>query len=303
MSEILNAISERGYGEIVEYLGEVGIEKTLMTAANRVGIKIEGNETREALLKMTVFCCLKETMMTVMPVIADGMSFSAVGVDLAVIKAELKKANQKLDKLLDAPKKNANTYINLAMTDIECGKYEDAYRNFIKLQDNSIDGFNKTEKDLSRIICTKFKILSIIMVSSWSAEKKIFRISDDLDKDSKRQMGISTKDAVEDLLNNLKEPGKTLFSGKPKDYKYQDELDQVLKLAYPRISEALEYTNPDRVLKTLKDFELTILPLKFIPMGAEDKTEVKLGRFPSGKYLLLKLYKDNDTSDNVSHYF
>ena len=60
-----------------------------------------------------------------------------------------------------------------------------------------------------------------------SAEKKIFRISDDLDKDSKRQIGISTKDAVEDLLNDLKEPGKTLFSGKPKDYKFQDELDQV----------------------------------------------------------------------------
>ena len=67
-----------------------------------------------------------------------------------------------------------------------------------------------------------------------SREKKVFRTFDDLDDGSKRQIRMSTKDAVVSLLDNLKGAGNKFFSGMPKDYKpdVQNELDQVKSITF-----------------------------------------------------------------------
>ena len=73
----------------------------------------------------------------------------------------------KLDKILDAPKENAQMFLDDAMSYIECQKYHEAYKKFEKINEWSVDGFSKSVTELSKIICTKYRILSMIMMSSW----------------------------------------------------------------------------------------------------------------------------------------
>ena len=86
---------------------------------------------------------------------------------MAVIKQSLKTINKKLDKLLTAPQKKAETFFMEALNCLEHNNFADAYKNFDRVVDNATEGFVNAMKDDYRIDCTQLLIIATVMTKSW----------------------------------------------------------------------------------------------------------------------------------------
>ena len=137
-------------------------------------------------------------------------------------------------------------------------------------------------------VATNLCMMAEVMLTSFDGDKIVpFYM---LEKDKKRvivaamERDIKKLQDYKDKINK----GSWLPTSKKKNNKQQDALDQVLKVAYPFLSEGQGATSS---LAVVKEAVITIRVLvKYLPDGAEDKTKVMVGR-EGGKPRAVYLWK------------
>ena len=75
--------------------------------------------SRELLNNLIILPTLKAGLEFILPAVADGMSFSATGITLAVIRRQLKDLHKKVDLLLGSVGETAKDKFEEAMVSLE----------------------------------------------------------------------------------------------------------------------------------------------------------------------------------------
>lgn len=220
---------------------------------------------------------------------------------LQQIKTTLKNVDRKVDKLLFAPLKTALNFYHTALNEILTQKFELASKTFEEVIKKATEGLNNIEEVNGSINVETFKqcMIAIKLIASSKIEHYSYCHKEvtilpyfNLDKDTKEliarelealvQRGISLKDNVKTK--------KFGFSRKDKEKKAEDTLDSVLKVCYPFLSEGFGWTKMASKLAS-PTVSLHLMP-KYLPVGEEDETCVKIG-VNNGKVVRIYIWRED----------
>ena len=164
-----------------------------------------------------------------------------------------------------------------------------------KVRDHAMQAFlytagqgPRTENLKSGVLCKQLIILSEILVQS-VINDAIVPFSP-LDEKKKRTIASLIEDEVTSMQRFHDSHNISMFTRNKaeKAKKKQDILDQLLKPAYPFISEGRGLTSP--LAKLEIPYDLRVLP-NFIPQGKEDAVSLVIGQFRDWQ-LTAKIWKD-----------
>eukprot|EP00095_Tigriopus_kingsejongensis_P001783 snap_masked-scaffold225_size250570-processed-gene-1.5 protein:Tk01783 transcript:snap_masked-scaffold225_size250570-processed-gene-1.5-mRNA-1 annotation:"---NA---" len=170
------------------------------------------------------------------------------------------------------------------LTSIENENYEEAFNKFKSVEANATRGFNLSQSDENRLVCTRIKIFSQVMVLTFDHKERTFLPFEVCTQKKKREVGSAIQSSVDFMTDSLTGVEFTFcdhFSAKTKQRKlksHRDDLDKVLAVAYPYISSGLGLSNPNQLVDTSSDvFVVSLLPPKYIPEGMDDASHLQVG--------------------------
>ena len=229
------------------------------------------------------------------------------GITLKQIKETVQRIEEKVDKLLETPLKDAKEHFDSAITRVTNDENKEACSYFDKVIERGTTAFNALEeKNISIagfkacIESVRLVIFSQIAKISYDDKKECFlpfillkeRKKKVLVEDLKRHVTkcIALKEDV-----NIKD---FFMSAEEKQDIVQDLLDCILKICYPYLSEIEKWTSmrskiPDQPLERSL-FTIKVFP-KHLPFGSQDKTKLSIGIDPTNnEHVVLEIWRTND---------
>ena len=173
------------------------------------------------------------------------------GFTLNQIKRGIERVEKKVDRIMEAPMKNAITFFKTANNEIMMGRFADAYQNLNLVVVKSNEAFELTaNKDINTdtysecLKAMKLIVYATILKYSFNKEKEIFEIYAKLSNSIKKLIAIQLEEINEKCIKLKKNVKTTIwgFESKEKLEQSQDVLDEILKITYPFISEGNNLT-------------------------------------------------------------
>ena len=210
---------------------------------------------------------------------------------MAQIQMQIENLHKKLDKLLTADMKSAQTRLEQAVNYAKNKMtYPLAYDEFNKVLDKVTDAFHKVEDFEYKVFCKRVAIFARFMINTYDLSNQTFSPLSSLPVDLKCTMAHAIHCEVKELLNETKAfkialSKKILMQGSNEQKTNQDLLDSVLRVCVP----LMWHYVPD-FQRSADDPEL----LKFIPEGCNDASTIAL---ENG--LNIKLWKEGFKSPKL----
>ena len=210
------------------------------------------------------------------------------GITLMQIKEAVQRIEEKMDRLLEAPLKNAKQHFDFAITRVTNDENKAACSFFDKVIDEATKAFNMVkQKDITIngfqacIEATRLLIFSLIAKNSYDEKRECFVPFMLLNQKKRKILVVDLEQYVTKCIA-FKESVRTtgfLTNGTKNKQKVQDMLDSVLKICYPYFSEIKQWTSmSSRISDPANDktFNITVLP-SYLPEGEHDQTRVFIG--------------------------
>ena len=276
-----------GTTTIQEWLEKgVGLEgatdKFAMFLSDKLGV---GEKSQYAIYYLTTVAVL-ETAENVLNIGSGFTKLDTTGFTLAHIKKIVENIEKKVDVILDTPMKLALDYSQSVVLMMMNHSYENAHETLKKVLDEAMRAFyysagkkKKLEMFEDCLTAVQLIIFSKILTESYDKERKCFVPFHLLDDKKKNIIGGEIENWLKKAIEEKSKISvKTFFitdSGKKE--KIQNQLDSILRIAYPYISDCMKLTSMKTKLSP-KDhsIQIKILP-KYIPFGSEDMTEIVIG--------------------------
>ena len=269
--------------------------------AEDLGIKIPSSELAKYASSLVTVEALKSCADLVWPAVAQGITFSAVGLTLAVIRKKLKDVEKQLNLLLDKDKKVATDKFHQAVISIENGNYHAANVNFEKALDKATEGYYLCRDNLARLYCGKLRLLAVIMTKCYDPELNIFLPYFKIGHRLKKELAQTVKYILDELLaeveanrrNELRLTDAMLLRQKDKSRQLKATISDILKVTYPVLSVGMQWTCPCEVIEEESDvLALKIYP-EYVPFYKENTVKLVIGTGNESKLrYMLSLYRE-----------
>merc|ERR1711892_1344101 len=273
-SEEVASSAGEGLSELAtEDPGEVVLELVLGSIGEQLGVDGTGGFLAAALTHYAIcqFAVLVGILTT--PV---KMDFS--GITQAKIMKKLEDLNKKVDKLVNAPRRQALDYLKEGITELELKPidFKEAKKKFEKVQEFAKNAI-AIEDDFTNIaVCTKYLLFAETMVQSFTEEftegertyGECFVPIEKLSERKKARMFTYLTKQVKELKKQMATKGK-----KAEDHR--DKVDDILKMVYNIISICTDLSNPNQPIQNVVTFGIDT---DYIPYGEEDATVLQVGR-------------------------
>ena len=210
------------------------------------------------------------------------------GITLMQIKETVKRIEGKVDRMLEAPLKNAKMHCDSAITRISHRRMEDAYHLFDKVINEATNAYNLLDrKDISIndfhgcIQAIQLLIFAEIARVSFDKKNECFLPIILLKKEDVKLLGTVLEKHVTDCISKMGNVNTSAWYSKNKELQKKDQVqnivDTILNISYPYISESNGWTDMrTKITSTDKSLPISVMP-QYLPMGEEDRTKIIVG--------------------------
>merc|ERR1711892_313510 len=273
-SEEMASSAGEGFIELAtEDPGEVVLELVLGSIGEQLGVDGTGGFLAAALTHYAIcqFAVLVGILTT--PV---KMDFS--GITQAKIMKKLEDLNKKVDKLVNAPRRQGLDYLKEGITELEIKPidFKEAKKKFEKVQKFAKEAIAMEDDFTNIAVCTKYLLFAETMVQSFTEEfteggknyGECFLPIEKLTERKKARMFTYLSKQVKVLEKQMATKGK-----KAEDHR--DKVDDILKMVYNILSICKDLSNPNKPIQNVVTFGIDT---EFVPYGEEDATVLQVGR-------------------------
>lgn len=275
------------------------------------------NETVQSATYMLTMIAIHEIGKAVLPagVVALGVGGGILkgGIDMTAlqlhqIKETLVRIEGKIDAMMKVSLESSIDFFKSALRKIQYDDFEEAFKSFEKVDTEATRAFNtaKSKEKLSvedfDEIATAARLLTLskIAMVSFDKENKRFLPYLLLGEKKVKLIGAELEDIVIKCMEQKKRVQSTFFNKQKNKGKVQDNLDSVLKVAYPYISQAQGLTDFNNLVKVHEKTVTIQVKPEYIPLGEEDATEIIVGVGDTTASLLkAKVWRDEKIKNNV----
>merc|ERR1711973_1025726 len=153
---------------------------------------------------------VKGSMDMIWPAVDCGVTFSSMGITLALIRRQLKELDKKLDLILEKDRKVALDKLSEAMISLENRNHEAARDNFQRALDKANEGFHQCRDNLTRLQCGKIRLFCLLMIKTYEPNylgcgSGMFLPFIHVSKQLKTEIAETMKYTVDDMLKEMEE--------------------------------------------------------------------------------------------------
>ena len=263
---------------------EVPLDAGVDSAAGFIATKL-GLQSKNSTIQTGVFVLTKAAILETAQLVGIGAGLAKIDLmsfEMAQLKKQVEQIDKKLDVILSTPLQLAVDFFGKAMRHMENENIAGTIDEMKKVRDHAMQAFlytagqgPRTENLKSGVLCKQLIILSEILVQSVINDAIVpFSL---LDEKKKRTIASLVEDEVTSMQRFHDSHTVSMFTRNKaeKAKKKQDIMDQLLKPAYPFISEGRGLTNTLAQLEM--PYNLRVLPM-FLPEGIEDSASLVIGQ-------------------------
>ena len=274
-----------------------------------LGKKVGGkNKHRRNLTMIITSFALLEFGQNVLNIGSGFTKMDLSGITLKQIKETVQRIEEKVDRLLETPLKNAKEHFDFAITRVTHGVNKEACAYFDKVIAEGTAAFNNIENKKITIpgfqACiesARLVIFSQIAKDSYDEKKECFLPFILL---KKRNRGCIVEDLEKHvtkcvaLKENIRTSSFFFTSATEIKDQIQDMLDIIIKICYPYLSEIRKWTTmgtkvPDQT-QDRSSFTIKVFP-KHLPFGSQDKAKLAIGIDPANnEHVFLEIWRTKD---------
>ena len=289
--EISGCTAEQALSNLlgVELPLDAGVEGATEFFAEKLGL-----QSKNGLVQTSVFVLTKAAILETAQLVGIGgglVTLDLLAFEIAQLKKQVEEINKKLDVILSTPLQLAMNFFGKAMRHMEnenilgtIKEMEDVKRQAMKaFQYAAGQGGPKTESLKSAVLAKQLVVLAEILIQSFDNTTIIpFPL---LEKQKKRTISSLIEDEVRSLQRFHDSHKVSVFTWDKakKAQKKQDIMDNLLRTAYPFISEGKSFTSSLAPLEI--PFNLKLLS-QFLPEGEEDSTCITVGQRKEKPFVL-----------------
>ena len=276
---------------------EIPLDAGVDGAAGFIATKL-GLQSENSLIQTSVFVLTKAAILETAQLVGIGSGLAKLDLmsfKMAQLKKQVEQIDKKLDVILSTPLQLAVDFFGKAIRHMENENIPGTIDEIKKVRDHAMQAFlytagqgPRTENLKSGVLCKQLIILSEILVQSVINDAIVpFSL---LDEKKKRTIASLIEDEVTSMQRFHDSHTVSMFTRNKaeKAKKKQDIMDQLLKPAYPFISEGRGLTNTLAQLEM--PYNLRVLPM-FLPDGIEDSASLVIGQLGE-KPVIVRIWKD-----------
>lgn len=130
---------------------------------------------------------------------------------MALLQHNMRELHKKVDLLMEVSLKTARDKLDEALVALDNENYRDAHEAFKSLGDKACEGFHLAPDITAKMLTTKMRILSHVMVKSFDGDQEAFIPFTYLTKIRQREIAMLMKDAVTKLLGSVDDNPRSNF--------------------------------------------------------------------------------------------
>ena len=272
---------------------DAGVDEVAGFIATKLGL-----QSKNSLIQTSVFVLTKAAILEAAQLVGIGSGLAKLDLmsfEMAQLKKQVEQIDKKLDVILSTPLQLAVDFFGKAMRHMENENVLETIEEIKKVKDHAMQAFLYTkgqgpsiENLKSAVMAKQLVVQSEILVQSVRNNAIIpFSL---LDEKKKRTIASLIEDEVTSMQRFHDSHTFSMFTRNKaeKAKKKQDIMDQLLKPAYPFISEGRGLTSTLAQLEI--PFDLRVLP-NFLPEGKDDAVSLVIGQLGDWQ-LTARIWKD-----------
>ena len=219
------------------------------------------------------------------------------GITLMQIKETVQRIEGKVDKMLEAPLKNAKMHCEDAITSITFKQTKEAFGTFGTVINEATHAYTLLDdrdisiKDFNGFIqAIQLLIFAKVARTSYDEKRDCFLPMSLLHREKIDYLGKIMEKYVKDCQSKRNSIDTSSWYSRSKELQKKEQVqnivDTILNISYPYISESKGWTDMmTKMTSTETAISFSVMP-QYLPMGEEDKTRVTIGVVTDKKKML-----------------